>query len=277
MSALLPRAPHRDLVCCREMAQPHLLGLPSPPCLAASASPSPLSSPAWCSALQIPVTALYCPSPSTGSPLQDQVLGHEATSSPGSLKPLLATHTTQCCTLICTSIPKLVHEEECEQTQTSPASLVPQIPLSIEKGLLASRSSFSQLHIYLRIPAKEATKVLETSPAPPPTPHSRIFTPQHLPPPPRGSSYPCPGHSSPLLCHFSFPPDHQCLCLPACLSLFLSFCIYWKKCSCRRKCNEIKRCGKKHLKNLLDRHFLGKIKGQILLSSHWRKIWTISP
>lgn len=160
------------------------------------------------------------------SPQQNLILGHEATSNPGSLSPLLATHTTQCCTLICTSIPKLVHEEECEQTQTPPAPLLPQIPPSIEEGLLASRSGFSQLHIYLRIPAKEATKVLETSPTlpPPPTPRSRIFTP-HTPtssPSTQGEQLPMSRAQLPSALSF-FLPSLPSVPLLACLRLSIPF------------------------------------------------------
>lgn len=142
------------------------------------------------------------------------------------------------CPLLCISILKLVHKEECEQTRNPLGPLLPQIPPSAEEGLLVSRSSFSQLRIYLRIPAKEVTNVLEASHPPGFSPSA----PQHLPPVPGGISSPCPRHSSSLLSRFSFTPDRRCLYLPACLS-HCSFCSAFtgKKCFYRRKCNQIKR------------------------------------
>lgn len=84
-------------------------------------------------------------------------------------------------------------------------------------------------------------------------PPARLFTPHTpaSPPTAQRSSSLCPGYSFPLFSHFPFAPSASASpCLPACISLSLSFCTCWEKGFLHEKMqSNQKRNGKKHLKS----------------------------
>lgn len=112
-------------------------------------------------------------------------------------------------------------------------------------------------------------------------PATRLFTPGSpaSPPTAQRSSSLCPRYTFPLLSHFPFAPVCQCLSSPACQSFSIPFFLHLlgKGLDYIRKCHQTKREMERSILKLARQIFLGKIKGQILLSSHWTKIWTISP
>lgn len=229
-----------DLVPCREMAQPHLLVLPSLPSFQCQPQPSQLTHLVLCTTKPCPCTlfpmtcAASPPPPRPATRARSHQKPREPIAPPG--------HTHRP-----TAVPCFAPASQNWHTKRNVSKHGPHLPPSRPKFHQAPKRgcwraeavSVNSVFTYEFQP-KRRQRCRK-----PPTP--RAFHPSHpsiSPHCPGGRSSPCLRHSSPLLNHFSFSPDRRCLYLPACLPISLySFLSAFtgKKCFYRRKCNQIKR------------------------------------